>query len=85
MCLHDYLHAVAASPFQLQGVWDDRHSYALTAREWAVRLDAAKDEAVARWGVAQYRKFRLFLWGCADGFGRDDLQAYRVVLGLPNS
>jgi cyclopropane-fatty-acyl-phospholipid synthase len=85
MCLHDYLRAVAASPFQLEGVWDDRHSYALTAYHWAKRLDANKAEAQRRWGLAQYRKFRLFLWGCADGFGRDDLQAYRVVLGLPSS
>lgn len=85
MCLHDYLRAVAESPFQLEGVWDDRHSYALTAKHWATRLDANKDEAQRRWGMAQYRKFRLFLWGCADGFGRDDLQAYRVVLRLPKS
>ena len=83
MCLHDYLRAVAASPFLLEGVWDDRHSYALTAREWALRLDATREEVERRWGKAQYRKFRLFLWGCADGFSRDDLQAYRVVLGLP--
>ncbi|HUF65474.1 MAG TPA: class I SAM-dependent methyltransferase [Gemmatimonadaceae bacterium] len=82
MCLHDYLRAVAASRFMLEGVWDDRHSYALTAREWALRLDARRDEVKRRWGKAQYRKFRLFLWGCADGFARDDLQAYRVVLEL---
>lgn len=84
MCLHDYLRAVAASPFLLEGVWDDRHSYALTARQWALRLDAFRDEVEQRWGKAQYRKFRLFLWGCADGFSRDDLQAYRVVLRLPD-
>jgi cyclopropane-fatty-acyl-phospholipid synthase len=83
MCLHDYLRAVARSPFRLEGVWDDRHSYALTATHWAERLDASKEEALRRWGIAQYRKFRLFLWGCADGFARDALQAYRVVLGLP--
>ena len=74
---------MAASPFRLEGVWDDRHSYALTAREWALRLDANRDKIERRWGQAQYRKFRLFLWGSAEGFSRDDIQAYRVVLSLP--
>lgn len=83
MCLHDYLRAVARSPFRLEGVWDDRRSYGLTVREWAIRLDAHRDEIERRWGKAQYRKFRLFLWGSAEGFFRDDIQAYRIVLGLP--
>ncbi|HEX2204723.1 MAG TPA: class I SAM-dependent methyltransferase [Longimicrobium sp.] len=85
MCLHDYLGAVAASPFRLEGVFDDRHSYALTAREWARRLDAHRDDVERRWGKALYRKFQLFLWGTADGMARDTLQAYRVVLGLPKA
>lgn len=84
MCLHDYLRAVSESPFQLEAVHDDRHSYALTAKHWAERLDAARDEIERRWGRAQYRKFRLYLWGCYDSFKRDDVQAYRVVLGLPS-
>ncbi len=83
MCLHDYLKAVARTPFQLQSVYDDRHNYALTARHWAERFDAARADIERRWGAKQYRKFRLFLWGCYDGFKRDYLQAYRVVLGLP--
>jgi cyclopropane-fatty-acyl-phospholipid synthase len=83
MCLHSYLRAVAASPFQLRGVWDDRHSYHLTAREWAIRLDENREEIERRWGIAQYRKFRLFLWGVADTMKRDAMQAYRVVLELP--
>ncbi|MBA3340883.1 MAG: class I SAM-dependent methyltransferase [Gemmatimonadaceae bacterium] len=83
MCLHDYLRAVAASPFRLESVHDDRHSYALTAWHWADRFDRARAEVERRWGLAQFRKFRLYLWGCYDGFSRDDLQAYRVVLGLP--
>ena len=83
MCLHDYLRAVAASPFSVEMVRDDRHNYALTARHWAERFDAARAEIERRWGMAQFRKFRLYLWGCYDGFMRDQVQAYRVVLGLP--
>jgi len=83
MCLHDYLKAVAASPFQLESVHDDRHNYALTSKHWAERFDAARAEIERRWGSAQYRKFRVYLWGCYDGFKRDYMQAYRVVLSLP--
>jgi cyclopropane-fatty-acyl-phospholipid synthase len=84
MCLHDYLKAVASSSFRLQAVYDDRHNYALTAKHWAERFDSARAEIERRWGAKQYRKFRLYLWGCYDGFKRDFLQAYRVVLGLPS-
>jgi cyclopropane-fatty-acyl-phospholipid synthase len=84
MCLHDYLRAVAASPFSLESVHDDRHSYALTAKHWAERFDAARAEIEKRWGMEQFRKFRIYLWGCYDGFKRDEVQAYRVVLGLPS-
>jgi cyclopropane-fatty-acyl-phospholipid synthase len=83
MCLHKYLKAVASSPFSLESVRDDRQSYGLTCRHWAERFDAARAEIERRWGSAQYRKFRLYLWGSYDGFRRDYLQAYRVVLGLP--
>jgi len=85
MCLHDYLKAVATSPFRLQCVYDDRHNYALTAKHWAERFDDARAEIEQRWGAAQYRKFRLYLWGCCDGFRRDYMQAYRVVLALPST
>ncbi|HZJ00951.1 MAG TPA: class I SAM-dependent methyltransferase [Gemmatimonadaceae bacterium] len=85
MCLHDYLKAVAASPFQLDVVHDDRHNYALTSKHWAERFEAARAEIERRWGMAQYRKFRLYLWGCYDGFKRDYMQAYRVVLSLPSA
>ena len=83
MCLHDYLRAVATSPFHLESVHDDRHNYALTSKHWAERFDAARAEIERRWGSAQYRKFRVYLWGCYDGFKRDYMQAYRVVLSLP--
>jgi cyclopropane-fatty-acyl-phospholipid synthase len=85
MCLHDYLRAVASSPFHLEGVYNDRHNYAITARHWAERFDAAREEVERRWGRFQFRKFQIYLWGCAEGFKYDRLQAYRVVLGLPST
>jgi cyclopropane-fatty-acyl-phospholipid synthase len=83
LCLHEYLAELARTPLQLEGVYDDRHSYHLTARAWAERLDRHREEVERRWGPELYRKFRLYLWGCADAFQRDLIQAYRMVLHLP--
>jgi cyclopropane-fatty-acyl-phospholipid synthase len=83
LLLHQYLRHVARSPFELLSVADDRHNYYLTCREWALRLDAARDEIVHRWGEPAYRRFRLFLWGSAAGFDTGMVQAYRWVLQMP--
>lgn len=83
LLLHQYLRQVARSPFELLSLDDDRHNYYLTCREWALRLDAARDEIVSRWGEPLYRRFRLFLWGSAAGFDTGLVQAYRWVLRLP--
>jgi cyclopropane-fatty-acyl-phospholipid synthase len=83
MCLHEYLTAVAKSPFRLAGVWDDRHNYYLTTRIWAERLDSHREEIERRWGRQLYRTFQLYLWGSSEGFYNGMLDAYRVVLRLP--
>jgi cyclopropane-fatty-acyl-phospholipid synthase len=83
MCLHEYLAEAARSPFRLRGVWDDNHSYYLTLRGWATKLDAARDEIERRWGKDLYRKFQLYLWGAAEGHRTERNQAYRVVLENP--
>jgi cyclopropane-fatty-acyl-phospholipid synthase len=84
LLLHGYLREVARSPFELVSVIDDRHNYYLTCREWALRLDRARDEIVRTWGEPLYRRFRLFLWGSAAGFDSGLVQAYRWVLALPD-
>lgn len=83
LCLHEYLAEVAKSPFRLLGVYDDRHNYHLTTRAWAENLDRHRDAVESRWGREMYRKFRLYLWGSAEGFQRDMIQAYRWVMELP--
>jgi len=83
LLLHQYLRCVARSPFELLSLDDDRHNYYLTCREWARRLDAARDDVALRWGEPLYRRFRLFLWGSAAGFDTGLVQAYRWVLRLP--
>jgi cyclopropane-fatty-acyl-phospholipid synthase len=85
LLLHSYLREVAHSPFELESLADDRHNYYLTCRRWAQRLDAKRDEIVARWGEPLYRRFRLFLWGSAAGFDTGLVQAYRWVLRMPDA
>lgn len=85
LLLHSYLRQVARSPFELISVDDDRHNYYLTCREWALRLDGARDEIVRRWGEPLYRRFRIFLWGSAAGFDTGLVQAYRWVLRMPQT
>jgi cyclopropane-fatty-acyl-phospholipid synthase len=80
--LHEFLAEVASSPFQLLGVWDDRHNYYLTTKAWAEKLDFYREEIELRWGKRLYRIFQLYLWGSAQGFNSGVIDAYRVVLKL---
>lgn len=84
VALGDYVQALAATPFELLYVRNDRHSYLLTARHWAERLDRSRDEIVRRWGERLYRRFRMFLWGCVYSFGTRDVTAYRLLLQKPH-
>ena len=78
--LHDFLKSLAAKPFDLKGVWDDRYSYYLTFVHWAKRFDANRDFIVKKFGESDYRRFRLYLWGSANCFLSNRLQCYRLVL-----
>lgn len=80
--LHSYLAAVAGSPFEILRVHNDRENYRLTTLHWARNLDAHRDQVIRRWGGEDFRTFQLYLWGCVDGFERDQVQAYRWVLQL---
>jgi cyclopropane-fatty-acyl-phospholipid synthase len=85
MVLHEYLDALARTPFEVHAVHNDRLSYLLTSRAWARNLDRHRETIEARWGRTQFRRFQLYLWGCVDGFARDILQAYRLVLRKPGA
>jgi cyclopropane-fatty-acyl-phospholipid synthase len=80
MVLHQYLDAVAASPFEVLEVVDDRESYRLTTLAWAKNLEAARSGIVARWGEHQFRRFQLYLWGCVHGFEAHQFGAYHLLL-----
>jgi cyclopropane-fatty-acyl-phospholipid synthase len=83
LCLHRYLAELARTPLRLTALHDDRHSYYLTARHWAEKLERNRGEIERRWGPELFRKFQLYLWGVAGGMEMDMLQAYRLVLEAP--
>lgn len=80
VCVHECLAEVDKTSFEVEAYHNDRHNYALTARHWAENLDRHADTIVRRWGLAWYRRFRLWLWGCVDVFSRDHYGAYRLIL-----
>lgn len=80
LCLHEYLTEVAKSPFEIAGVWNDRHNYYLTTKAWAENLDLHREEIEQKWGKQLYRIFQLYLWGSAEGFHSGMIDAYRVAL-----
>ena len=82
-CLHDFLSQVAKTNLEVQRVYNDRHSYYLTCREWAKNLESAHKEISERWGEKLYRIFRLYLWGSSYAFYSRSMDAYRVVLERP--
>ena len=82
LCLHEYLAEVAKSPFEVIGVWNDRHNYYLTTKIWAEKLNSHREEIEHRWGKKLYRIFQLYLWGSAEGFKSGMIGAYRLVLKL---
>lgn len=85
LCLHEFLKEVAQSPFELVGVWNDRHNYYLTTKKWAENLDRNRAYIEREWGEKLYRIFQLYLWGSAEGFHSGMLDAYRLLLRLPTN
>jgi len=84
LCLEEYLHEVAATPFEVVAVKNDRHNYFLSCKKWAENLEAKRQEVVARWGTFLYRRFVLYLWAAANSFETGTLQAHRMILQLPS-
>jgi hypothetical protein len=46
-------------------------------------MERNRDSLVLNSDEATYRKFLMYIWGTADVFRRDVMQAYRWVLELP--
>jgi cyclopropane-fatty-acyl-phospholipid synthase len=79
--LHDFLKHLSSTQFYVQEMFDDRHSYFLTLRSWAMNWESNKDKVIERFGEHAFRRFRLYFWGTAAQFLTYEFGCYRIVLG----
>ena len=83
LILHEFLKAVADTPLRVEEVFDDRHSYYLTFRQWALNLERNRAAVVERFGELDYRKFRLYLWGFSHNMAVANSGCHRMILHNP--
>jgi cyclopropane-fatty-acyl-phospholipid synthase len=83
LILHDFLEQLAATPMRVTELFNDRHSYFLTFRQWARNFDSHRDAVIERFGEFNYRRFRLYLWGATYEFLSRSLDCYRMVIHYP--
>jgi cyclopropane-fatty-acyl-phospholipid synthase len=83
LVLDDFLNKLNKTEFELVEVQDDRWSYFLTFKQWALNLESNKDYVRSTFGDYEYRKFRLYLWGAAYEFLSRNLDCYRMILRKP--
>jgi cyclopropane-fatty-acyl-phospholipid synthase len=85
MVLHDFVKALTDTQLRIVELYNDRHSYFLTARQWARNLDSNYAFIKDKFGEDVYRRFRLYLWGTAYQFQSGGLDCYRMVIVHPTS
>ncbi|HEY4044778.1 MAG TPA: class I SAM-dependent methyltransferase [Rhodopila sp.] len=83
LVLHDLLAAMALTRLQVEEIFDDRHSYYLTFRQWALNWERNRQSVIERFGEAEYRRFLLYLWGFANNMRSAASGCYRMILQLP--
>ena len=85
LVLDDLLNKLVKTELELMEVQNDRWSYFLTFKQWALNLEANKDYVRATFGDFEYRKFRLYLWGATYEFLTRSLDCYRLILYKPKA
>jgi len=83
----EFLEAVDRSPFEVVGVYRDRHNYYLWSKHGYDRWMANQATVVEQAGIERWRMMRLLIAGSA-ALMRDTSRgagAARVVLELPRS
>ncbi len=85
LVLDDFINKLWRTPLDLLEVHNDRWSYFLTFKQWAMNLEFNKDFVKRTFGDFEYRKFRLYLWGAANEFLTRNLDCYRLMLYKPKA
>jgi cyclopropane-fatty-acyl-phospholipid synthase len=83
LVLHDFLTQMAGTPLRVSELHDDRESYFLTFRQWAMNFEQNRQSVIDRFGEYNYRRFRLYLWGAAYEFLSGSLDCYRMIIEYP--
>ena len=87
--MHELIAATNKAPLEIIAVHNDRHSYFLTAKAWAERLNASRQELTRTFGETPVRTFQLYLWSVATASTGTPILSYRIVLkksiGMPSS
>lgn len=79
LALPDMIEELLFHGFAIRDVRNGTRDYERTMTAWALRLEVAEDMIAERWGQYVYRAFHVFLWGGAQGFRSNRLQAYTLV------
>jgi cyclopropane-fatty-acyl-phospholipid synthase len=85
LVLDDFLNKIFKTDFEVDVIHNDRWSYYLTFKQWAMNLDAHKDYIQRTFGDFEFRKFRLYLWGATYEFLHRNLDCYRLILSKPKA
>jgi cyclopropane-fatty-acyl-phospholipid synthase len=85
LVLDDLLSELAKTELELMEVQNDRWSYFLTFKQWALNLEANRDYVQRTFGDFEFRKFRLYLWGATYEFLTRSLDCYRLTLHKPRA
>lgn len=73
------LREMSAAGIEAVDVESLRRHYARTCHEWANRLEAQRDRAIAAAGAKRLRVWEIYLAGCAYGFGKGWMNIYQVL------
>jgi len=85
LVLDDFLNKMFKTDFEVDVIHNDRWSYYLTFKQWAMNLDAHKEYIQSTLGDFEFRKFRLYLWGATYEFLHRNLDCYRLILSKPKA
>lgn len=73
-----------AALFEVRDVENLREHYARTTAQWARRLEAREDEALAALGEERYRLWRIYLNACGYYFAHGHLSIFQTLLAKPD-
>ena len=73
------LREMSAAGLEVTDTESLRRHYALTCREWATRLEANQDRAIAIVGDRRFRIWEIYLAGCAHAFSHGWINVYQIL------